>query len=411
MPRLYREAPLNSIWEGSGNVNALDVLRALAQASPRRSRRFFAEVDARRRRRPAPRRVRRAACATSSPTSRASRCARGASSRSSRSRCRARCSSATRPPAVADAFCASRLAGDGGLAYGTLPAGVDARAIVGPPRAPADVELATVGSGVPRGRGPGRAAWRCCSTATRTRRTCGRTCCRPWRDAGLARGRARPGRLRRLAAAARRAPARGPTTSRALDDFVAEHGLAPRRAGRPRLGRADRPALGVRPAVRGARAGDHEHRLLPRRQVARPGARGCAPRARASRSSRSHHPRDVRRAAAQRVGEHHRARRSTSTGRATRTTSAARRTSRSTARGELRGARRVRRQARRARTSRRSLLWGAEDAFAPVAGAHRFKREIPDAELVVLEGVGHFLPGGRARARRRRDRAASSVRL
>ena len=33
-------------------------------------------------------------------------------------------------PAVADAFCAVRLAGDGGRAFGTLPAGVDARAIV-----------------------------------------------------------------------------------------------------------------------------------------------------------------------------------------------------------------------------------------------------------------------------------------
>ena len=32
MPRLYREAPLNSIWEGSGNVKCLDVLRAMAQA-------------------------------------------------------------------------------------------------------------------------------------------------------------------------------------------------------------------------------------------------------------------------------------------------------------------------------------------------------------------------------------------
>jgi len=31
MPRLYREAPLNSIWEGSGNVICLDVLRALAK--------------------------------------------------------------------------------------------------------------------------------------------------------------------------------------------------------------------------------------------------------------------------------------------------------------------------------------------------------------------------------------------
>jgi putative acyl-CoA dehydrogenase len=34
------------------------------------------------------------------------------------------------PPAVADAFCASRLAGDGGLAFGTLPAGCDFEAIV-----------------------------------------------------------------------------------------------------------------------------------------------------------------------------------------------------------------------------------------------------------------------------------------
>ena len=34
------------------------------------------------------------------------------------------------PPAVADAFCASRLAGDAGLNYGTLPAGVDVEAIV-----------------------------------------------------------------------------------------------------------------------------------------------------------------------------------------------------------------------------------------------------------------------------------------
>lgn len=37
------------------------------------------------------------------------------------------------------------------------------------------------------------------------------------------------------------------------------------------------------------------------------------------------------------------------------------------------------------------LLWGANDAFAPVAGAHRLKREIPDAKLVVLEASGHFL--------------------
>jgi haloalkane dehalogenase len=37
------------------------------------------------------------------------------------------------------------------------------------------------------------------------------------------------------------------------------------------------------------------------------------------------------------------------------------------------------------------LLWGARDDYAPVAGAHRFAREIPHAELVVLDDAGHFL--------------------
>ena len=37
------------------------------------------------------------------------------------------------------------------------------------------------------------------------------------------------------------------------------------------------------------------------------------------------------------------------------------------------------------------LLWGEDDQFAPVAGAHRFKAEIPHAELVVMEGAGHFV--------------------
>jgi putative acyl-CoA dehydrogenase len=44
MPRLYREAPLNSIWEGSGNVTALDVLRALAR-SPGSAEALLAEID------------------------------------------------------------------------------------------------------------------------------------------------------------------------------------------------------------------------------------------------------------------------------------------------------------------------------------------------------------------------------
>jgi haloalkane dehalogenase len=37
------------------------------------------------------------------------------------------------------------------------------------------------------------------------------------------------------------------------------------------------------------------------------------------------------------------------------------------------------------------ILWGEGDLFAPVAGAHRFKREIPGAKLVVIKGAGHFV--------------------
>src|SRR5262249_24327780 len=43
-PSLYREAPLNSIWEGSGNVPALDVLRALAR-EPAAVDAVFAEIS------------------------------------------------------------------------------------------------------------------------------------------------------------------------------------------------------------------------------------------------------------------------------------------------------------------------------------------------------------------------------
>jgi putative acyl-CoA dehydrogenase len=43
LPRLYREAPLNSIWEGSGNVNALDLLRAISR-SPESLDAWLAEV-------------------------------------------------------------------------------------------------------------------------------------------------------------------------------------------------------------------------------------------------------------------------------------------------------------------------------------------------------------------------------
>jgi len=131
MPRLYREAPLNSVWEGSGNVNALDVLRALSAGGGRTGilEAFFAELDE----------------------------AGGADARLDAFVTRLRGQLADRealehrarrvveqmalglqgsllvrhaPPAVADAFCASRLAGDGGLGFGTLPPGVDTRSIL-----------------------------------------------------------------------------------------------------------------------------------------------------------------------------------------------------------------------------------------------------------------------------------------
>jgi haloalkane dehalogenase len=37
------------------------------------------------------------------------------------------------------------------------------------------------------------------------------------------------------------------------------------------------------------------------------------------------------------------------------------------------------------------LLWGEDDEFAPVAGAHRFQRELPATELVVVDGARHFV--------------------
>ena len=37
------------------------------------------------------------------------------------------------------------------------------------------------------------------------------------------------------------------------------------------------------------------------------------------------------------------------------------------------------------------ILWGQDDPFAPVAGAHRFERELDDTSLVVVEGAKHFV--------------------
>jgi putative acyl-CoA dehydrogenase len=128
LPRLYREAPVNSIWEGSGNVACLDALRAMSR-DPDSVDALFDEIGK----------------------------AKGANGDFDRAFSRLRLDLAdlrdveTRArrlvermamalqgsllirysdPAVADAFCSSRLAGAGGYAFGTLPAETDFGAIL-----------------------------------------------------------------------------------------------------------------------------------------------------------------------------------------------------------------------------------------------------------------------------------------
>jgi len=129
LPRLYREAPLNSIWEGSGNVNALDVLRALAR-EPAAVDAFRAEIGLAR---GADRRLDAAADRLAKDLVTADEASARRVVESMALVLQGSLLVRHSPAYVADAFCASRLAGDGsgsGLALGTLPAGLDTAAIV-----------------------------------------------------------------------------------------------------------------------------------------------------------------------------------------------------------------------------------------------------------------------------------------
>ena len=127
MPRLYREAPLYSIWEGSGNVMCLDVLRALTK-EPATVEALLAEFKS-----------------TAGADPRLDKYVEGIGARliaaaddkyaardlteklalALQASLMVRYSSA----AMAEAFIASRLAGHHGHAFGTLPAGIDEKGI------------------------------------------------------------------------------------------------------------------------------------------------------------------------------------------------------------------------------------------------------------------------------------------
>ncbi len=128
MPRLYREAPINAIWEGSGNVQCLDVLRAISR-SPETLEAYFAEVqDARGGNRALDAHVEalkedmrdlsdfetraRDLCDRLALGLEASAMVKGA------------------PAANAEAFCRSRLEARGQHHWGALPRGLDLAAIV-----------------------------------------------------------------------------------------------------------------------------------------------------------------------------------------------------------------------------------------------------------------------------------------
>jgi putative acyl-CoA dehydrogenase len=127
MPRLYREAPVNSIWEGSGNVMCLDVLRALDR-TPGAAEVLAAEFDVGEEPRVQPF-LDRLAERLAAPDRRDEAQAR-ALVRDLVLALQATLLVRHAPPEVADAFCASRLEQGGGAAFGTLPRGVDAQAIV-----------------------------------------------------------------------------------------------------------------------------------------------------------------------------------------------------------------------------------------------------------------------------------------
>ena len=134
LARRYREQPVMAVWEGSGNVIALDILRALsrepdavaavrdelasAASADRRLAESLRSID-----------ERLAQASGRDPDDVAFDARRLAEDLALALQAAVLVKGA--PDAVADAFCASRVAGDRGVLYGTLPSGVDVAAILG----------------------------------------------------------------------------------------------------------------------------------------------------------------------------------------------------------------------------------------------------------------------------------------
>ncbi|MEG3178746.1 acyl-CoA dehydrogenase family protein [Sphingomonas sp. RB3P16] len=128
MPRLYREAPLNAIWEGSGNVIALDILRALS----REPGALDAVASELRRAQGGNRRFDIAAEALIARLSKRVPSETEARYVAEQLGLMLQGSLLVRhaPVATADVFVATRIVGEGGRSFGTLPTGTDARTIV-----------------------------------------------------------------------------------------------------------------------------------------------------------------------------------------------------------------------------------------------------------------------------------------
>ena len=127
-PRLFRESPVNAIWEGSGNVQCLDVLRAM-QKTPDVVQAFFQEVA----------RARGGHAQLDRYVADLQRAFTDLSELEYRARdlvgrmalaVQAALLVQHAPSVVSDAFCASRLSGGSHHHYGTLPRGVDGAALM-----------------------------------------------------------------------------------------------------------------------------------------------------------------------------------------------------------------------------------------------------------------------------------------